>query len=153
MQIHTHTCGKGLAFTVRIALIVPISSVRSVFLSSFSFFFFFFWFVLNTEATLSFVPELELKGKLFQLLTLEWTSSLHPIQTGLNETLPGCVTSCDRKKRLWNGEWRNFKTKFLSVRFDSQSNIQSFDSSFVLRPCYRVPSTTGNRSVATLGWQ
>ena len=80
---YTHTCGKGLAFTVRLALVVLISSVRSVFLSSFSFF--FFWFVLNTEATLSFVPELELKGKLFQLLTLEPTSRPHPIQTGLNE--------------------------------------------------------------------
>ena len=75
--------------------------IRQVGVSQFfQFFFFFFWFVLNTEATLSFVPELELKGKLFQLLTLERTSSLHPIQTGLNETLPGCVTSCDRKKRL-----------------------------------------------------
>ena len=70
-------------------LISLVKSVRSVFLSSFSSFF------LNTETTLSFVSELELKGKLFQLLTLEQTSRLHPIQTGLNETLPGCVTSCD----------------------------------------------------------
>ena len=68
---------------------VLISSVRSVFVSSFSSFF------LNAEAALSFVSELELKGKLFPLLTLEQTSRLHPIQTGLNETLPGCVTSCD----------------------------------------------------------
>ena len=150
MQIYTHMWKGAGVYCQNSARCSHF--IRQVGVSQF-FQFFFFWFVLNTEATLSFVPELELKGKLFQLLTLEPTSRPHPIQTGLNEAWPGCGTSRDRKKRLWNGEWRNFKTKFFSVRFDSQSNISSFDSSFVLRPCYRVPSTTGDGSVATLGWQ